>query len=160
MKAIKKISKAAKAAGKLRVEYVDETASMISREGVDSDDDYSDDHDNVDIVNEVSQNWEKMAQVKRYFKSVVFMNNQSLHQFPLSTSRLKNIIYNVVVCQVQVLELMAQHPEGPGLPGLHHSDRGQATGRTQHGPCCMCTGRNNFKLFFTKCISFCSFKYE
>ena len=72
MKAIKKISKAAKAAGKLRVEYVDETASMISREGVDSDDDYSDDHDNVDIVNEVSQNWEKMAQVKRYFKSVVF----------------------------------------------------------------------------------------
>ena len=67
MKAIKKISKAAKAAGKLRVEYVDETASMISREGVESDDDYSDDnHDKFDIVSEVSQNWEKMAQVKRY----------------------------------------------------------------------------------------------
>ena len=49
------------------MEYVDETASMISGEGLNSDDNYSDDnHDNVEIVSEISQNWEKMAHVKRY----------------------------------------------------------------------------------------------
>ena len=71
------------------------------------------------------------------------MNYQSLHNF--HSQVLRNIKTNNVDVQVQVeLEWVAQHVEGPGLPGLHHCDRGQTVGRPQHGPRCMCTGRDNF----------------
>ena len=62
MKAIKKISKAAKAAGKTRLDYVDETQSVVSGEEYDTDH-YSDDEVSLNL--EVSKNWEKIATEKR-----------------------------------------------------------------------------------------------
>ena len=57
-------SKAAKAANKARIDYVDETKSMIS--GVSDADDYSDyDEDEHSFDGEVSKNWEKIAQDRR-----------------------------------------------------------------------------------------------
>ena len=43
-----------------------------------------------------------------------------------------NVVYYIYF-QVEVLECVAQHPQVPGLPGLHHCDRGQAAGGAQHG---------------------------
>ena len=63
MKAIKKISKAAKAAGKTRLDYVDETQSVVSGEEYDTD---YDPDDEVSLNLEVSKNWEKIATEKRY----------------------------------------------------------------------------------------------
>lgn len=62
MKAIKKISKAAKAAGKTRLDYVDETQSVVSGEEYDTD---YDPDDEVSLNLEVSKNWEKIATEKR-----------------------------------------------------------------------------------------------
>ena len=65
MKAIKKISKAAKAASKTRLDYVDETQSVAS--GEDYDTDYEPDpEEDVSLNLEVSKNWEKIAIENRY----------------------------------------------------------------------------------------------
>ena len=67
MKAIKKV--AAKAAGKVKLEYVDETRSMISEDAYGDDDEYSDyDESNIDaeVTGEVTKNWEKISQGRRY----------------------------------------------------------------------------------------------
>ena len=63
MKAIKKISKAAKAAGKTRLDYVDETKSVVSGEEYDTDYELDDE---VSLNLEVSKNWEKIATENRY----------------------------------------------------------------------------------------------
>ena len=81
MKAIKKISKAAKAAGKTRLDYVDETQSVIS--GEDYDTDHDPDDDDVSLNLEVSKNWEKIATEKRYLNewmlSQIWHNMAHLH---------------------------------------------------------------------------------
>ena len=65
MKAIKKISKAAKAVSKTRLDYVDETQSVAS--GEDYDTDYEpDQEEDVSLNLEVSKNWEKIAIENRY----------------------------------------------------------------------------------------------
>ena len=63
MKAIKKISKAAKAAGRTRLDYVDESVSIASGEA--SDTDYDPEEEDLSFNAEVSKNWEKIATEKR-----------------------------------------------------------------------------------------------
>ena len=57
MKAIKKMSAAAKAAGRLRVEDVDETASMISGQ--------EEEEEEWEYDGEVTKNWEKISKERR-----------------------------------------------------------------------------------------------
>lgn len=63
MKAIKKV--AAKAAGKVKLEYVDETASLVSEEHEDFSD-YDESNVDSDNVGEVTRHWEKISQGRRY----------------------------------------------------------------------------------------------
>ena len=67
MRAMKKISKAAKASSKVRLEYLDETQSLVS--GVSGGHPSDDDEDNIDeeYADEMSKNWEKISTMKRYF---------------------------------------------------------------------------------------------
>ena len=57
MKAIKKMSAAAKAAGRLRVEDGEETASMISGQ--------EDEEEEWEYDGEVTKNWEKISKERR-----------------------------------------------------------------------------------------------
>ena len=59
MKAIKKMSAAAKAAGRLRVEDVDETASMISGQ------EEEEEEEEWEYDGEVTKNWEKISKERR-----------------------------------------------------------------------------------------------
>ena len=68
MRAMKRLSKAAKAAQKVRLEYLDETQSLVSGGGGnDDEDDEDDDHIDEDYADEMSKNWEKISTMKRYF---------------------------------------------------------------------------------------------
>ena len=67
MKAIKKISKAAKSVGRTRVDYIDETSSMLSRDSEDDDEasNYEEYEADDNISRETARNWEKIAVDKR-----------------------------------------------------------------------------------------------
>ena len=63
---MKKLSKAAKAGQKVKLEYLDETQSLVSGvSGNISDDD--EDHIDEEYADEMSKNWEKISSMKRYF---------------------------------------------------------------------------------------------
>ena len=66
MRAMKRISKAAKAGQRVRLEYLDETQSLVSGAGGNISDE---DEDNIDeeYADEMSKNWEKISSMKRYF---------------------------------------------------------------------------------------------
>ena len=68
MKAIKKISKAAKSVGRTRVDYIDETSSMLSRDSDDDDEasNYDDYEADDTISRETAKNWERIAVDKRW----------------------------------------------------------------------------------------------
>ena len=68
MRAMKRISKAAKAGQKVRLEYLDETQSLVSGvSGHNHSDDDDDDHIDEEYADEMSKNWEKISTMKRYF---------------------------------------------------------------------------------------------
>ena len=69
MRAMKRLSKAAKAGPKVRLEYLDETQSLVSGVSGNHSDDDEDDEDNIDeeYADEMSKNWEKISSMKRYF---------------------------------------------------------------------------------------------
>ena len=69
MRAMKRISKAAKAGQKVRLEYLDETQSLVSGVGGNNDNSDEEDDDQIDeeYADEMSKNWEKISTMKRYF---------------------------------------------------------------------------------------------
>ena len=77
MRAMKKFSKAAKAGQKVKLEYLDETQSLVSGAGGNNSDE---DEDNIDeeYADEMSKNWEKISSMKRYFYDVVVRTNMGV----------------------------------------------------------------------------------
>ena len=74
---MKKFSKAAKAGQKVKLEYLDETQSLVSGAGGNISDE---DEDNIDeeYADEMSKNWEKISSMKRYFYDVVVRTNMGV----------------------------------------------------------------------------------
>ena len=67
MRAMKRISKAAKAGQKVKLEYLDETQSLVSGVSGNISDDDDEDHLDEEYADEMSKNWEKISSMKRYF---------------------------------------------------------------------------------------------
>ena len=67
MRAMKRISKAAKAGPKVKLEYLDETQSLVSGVSGNISDDDDEDHLDEEYADEMSKNWEKISSMKRYF---------------------------------------------------------------------------------------------
>ena len=73
MRAMKRISKAAMAGQRVRLEYLDETQSLVSGVGGNNDNSDEEDDDQIDeeYADEMSKNWEKISTMKRYFYLLV-----------------------------------------------------------------------------------------